>query len=157
MRLPVSPWDIKNSPATSANQRCTARIFGLARVRAVGGTAFPWKGQLAAPTYKIVFITHRSQSSCKGPTRRLCSNLFRKADMDILVLPGDGIGPEITDATLAVLDAASHAFKLNLTFERHDIGFARLKKQGTTMPDTVLKRVPQAGGTILGPVSHYEY
>ena len=34
--------------------------------------------------------------------------------MDILVLPGDGIGPEITDATLTVLDAASRAFKLNL-------------------------------------------
>ena len=77
--------------------------------------------------------------------------------MDILVLPGDGIGPEITDATLAVLDAASRAFKLNLVFERHDIGFASLKSLGTTMPDAVLQRVPQVGGTILGPVSHYEY
>lgn len=77
--------------------------------------------------------------------------------MDILVLPGDGIGPEITDATLEVLDTASRAFKLNLVFERYDIGFASLKSQGTTMPDAVLKRVPQAGGTILGPVSHYEY
>jgi isocitrate/isopropylmalate dehydrogenase len=77
--------------------------------------------------------------------------------MDILVLPGDGIGPEITDATLVVLEAASRAFKLNLAFERRDIGFASLKSQGTTMPDAVLKRVPQAGGTILGPVSHYEY
>ena len=77
--------------------------------------------------------------------------------MDILVLPGDGIGPEITDATLVVLDAASRTFALNLVFERHDIGFASLKSQGTTMPDAVLKRVPQVGGTILGPVSHYDY
>jgi isocitrate/isopropylmalate dehydrogenase len=77
--------------------------------------------------------------------------------MDILVLSGDGIGPEITDATLVVLDAASRTFALNLVFERHDIGFASLKSQGTTMPDAVLKRVPQVGGTILGPVSHYDY
>jgi isocitrate/isopropylmalate dehydrogenase len=42
--------------------------------------------------------------------------------MDILVLSGDGIGPEITDATLVVLDAASRTFALNLVFERHDIG-----------------------------------
>lgn len=77
--------------------------------------------------------------------------------MDILVLPGDGIGPEITDATLAVLDAASRTFALNLVFERRDIGFASLKNQGTTMPDAVLERVPQVSGTILGPVSHYDY
>ena len=77
--------------------------------------------------------------------------------MDILVLSGDGIGPEITDATLVVLDAASRTFALNLVFERHDIGFASLKSLGTTMPDAVLKRLPQVGGTILGPVSHYDY
>jgi isocitrate/isopropylmalate dehydrogenase len=77
--------------------------------------------------------------------------------MDILVLPGDGIGPEITDATLSVLDAASRAFALDLMFERHEIGFASLKSQGTTMPEAVLKRVSQVGGTILGPVSHYDY
>jgi isocitrate/isopropylmalate dehydrogenase len=34
--------------------------------------------------------------------------------MKILVLPGDGIGPEITDATLAVLDCANAKFKLDL-------------------------------------------
>jgi isocitrate/isopropylmalate dehydrogenase len=31
----------------------------------------------------------------------------------ILVLPGDGIGPEITDATLAVLDCGNAKFKLD--------------------------------------------
>ena len=34
--------------------------------------------------------------------------------MKILVLPGDGIGPEITAATLAVLDRANSLFKLGL-------------------------------------------
>jgi 3-isopropylmalate dehydrogenase len=77
--------------------------------------------------------------------------------MDILVLPGDGIGPEITDATLAVLEVTSRSFALDLVFERRDIGFASLKSMGTTMPDSVLERVPQVGGTILGPVSHYDY
>ena len=77
--------------------------------------------------------------------------------MDILVLPGDGIGPEITDATLTVLDVASRAFALGIVFERRDIGLASLKSLGTTMPDAVLQRVPQVAGTILGPVSHYEY
>lgn len=77
--------------------------------------------------------------------------------MRILVLPGDGIGPEITDATLAVLEAANRVLDLGLTFERHDIGLASLASQGTTLPDAVMARIPEVEGVILGPVSHYDY
>lgn len=77
--------------------------------------------------------------------------------MHILVLPGDGIGPEITDATMTVLKAADTLLKLGLTFEQKDIGLASLKSEGSTLPDHVMKRVPEVDGTILGPVSHYDY
>jgi 3-isopropylmalate dehydrogenase len=77
--------------------------------------------------------------------------------MKILVLPGDGIGPEITRATLEVLRAADAAFNIGLTFETHDIGLAILKSRGTTLPPEVLERIPKVDGVILGPVSHYEY
>ncbi|MGL4966642.1 MAG: isocitrate/isopropylmalate dehydrogenase family protein [Inquilinus sp.] len=77
--------------------------------------------------------------------------------MNILVLPGDGIGPEITAATLAVLQAADRRLSLGLAFSQLDIGLASLAAQGTTLPDEVLAAVPQADGVILGPVSHYEY
>jgi 3-isopropylmalate dehydrogenase len=77
--------------------------------------------------------------------------------MKILVLPGDGIGPEITRVTLDVLQAADAAFRLGLQFETHDIGLATLKSQGTTLPPEVLERIPKVDGVILGPVSHYEY
>jgi isocitrate/isopropylmalate dehydrogenase len=73
--------------------------------------------------------------------------------MKILVLPGDGIGPEITRATLEVLGA----LRVDLEFESRDIGLASLKSQGTTLPAEVLNRIPQVDGVILGPVSHYEY
>ncbi|MEW6125189.1 MAG: isocitrate/isopropylmalate dehydrogenase family protein [Pseudomonadota bacterium] len=77
--------------------------------------------------------------------------------MKILVLPGDGIGPEITAATLTVLKAADAKLGLGLSFEEMDIGLKALKEQGTTLPDPVMKRVPDMDGVILGPVSHYEY
>lgn len=77
--------------------------------------------------------------------------------MNILVLPGDGIGPEITAATLAVLQAADRRLSLGLAFTRHDIGLASLAAQGTTLPEAVLAAIPEADGVILGPVSHYEY
>jgi 3-isopropylmalate dehydrogenase len=77
--------------------------------------------------------------------------------MKVLVLPGDGIGPEIVAPTMAVLDAADRAFDLGLEFETSDIGFASLAERGTTLPDPVLARIPQVEGVILGPVSHYDY
>lgn len=77
--------------------------------------------------------------------------------MRILVLPGDGIGPEITAATLAVLRAADGFLSLGLTFEQMDIGFAALEQHGSTCPDPVFARIPEVDGVILGPVSHYDY
>jgi 3-isopropylmalate dehydrogenase len=77
--------------------------------------------------------------------------------VNILVLPGDGIGPEITHATLDILKAADGLFSLGLRFDTRDIGLTSLASVGTTLPDDVLAAVPEADGVILGPVSHYDY
>jgi 3-isopropylmalate dehydrogenase len=77
--------------------------------------------------------------------------------MRLLVLPGDGIGPEITRATLAVLEAANRIFDLRLEYEHRDIGFAALEKHGTTLPDGVLERAREVDGILLGPISHLDY
>ena len=53
--------------------------------------------------------------------------------MKILVLPGDGIGPEITEATLQVLDRANAKFKLGLEWQMEEIGLGPLKKKGSTL------------------------
>jgi 3-isopropylmalate dehydrogenase len=75
----------------------------------------------------------------------------------ILVLEGDGIGPEITAATLDVLRAADRTFALGLSFASATIGWATHKTQGTTFPDSVLAQAKAAHGVLLGPVSHNEY
>jgi isocitrate/isopropylmalate dehydrogenase len=77
--------------------------------------------------------------------------------MRILVLPGDGIGPEITEATLAVLDRANAKFRLGLEWQTEQIGLGPLKKEGTTLPDRVMDAAHQAPGIILGPVDHLQY
>ena len=77
--------------------------------------------------------------------------------MKLLVLPGDGIGPEITAATLAVLDRASRKFGLQLAYEKADIGLASLRTHGTTLADGILQRARELDGVILGPISHLEY
>jgi isocitrate/isopropylmalate dehydrogenase len=75
----------------------------------------------------------------------------------LLVLPGDGIGPEIVRATLSVLRALDGRFALGLVFESHDIGLKSLAANRTTLPEAVVERVPQVDGVLLGPVSHNDY
>ena len=75
----------------------------------------------------------------------------------IAVLAGDGIGPEITDAAVHVLDAVNGALSLNLRFEAHEVGLERLKREGTTLPASVLDACRSADGIVLGPVSHADY
>jgi len=77
--------------------------------------------------------------------------------IQLLVMEGDGIGPEICAATLAVLRAADRRFELGLTFTQATIGFAALRAQGTTCPDAAIGAAKAADGVILGPVSHNEY
>ena len=77
--------------------------------------------------------------------------------LDLLLLPGDGIGPEIAEATRRVLEAADAAFGLKLAFETEAIGFASLEREGSTFPERVLERARSADGVVLGPVSHAEY
>lgn len=77
--------------------------------------------------------------------------------LDLLCLPGDGIGPEITAATLAVLRAAEPLLSRRLEVEEAQIGFASLEASGTTIPDEVIERARSADGVILGPVSHNAY
>jgi 3-isopropylmalate dehydrogenase len=75
----------------------------------------------------------------------------------LVVMPGDGIGPEITAATLAVLREVDKLLSLGLTFEEVPIGFEALKKHGTTLPDSSFEAGKRADGVILGPVSHNDY
>ena len=77
--------------------------------------------------------------------------------MKILVLPGDGIGPEITQATLTVLNRANTLYKLGLEWQRDKIGLATLKEEGTTMAPRIMEAAKAADGVMLGPVSHLDY
>lgn len=75
----------------------------------------------------------------------------------IALLPGDGIGPEITEATHQVLAAASDRFGLGLHFRRVDVGFTALAASGSTFPDSAFDALRDCDGLVLGPVSHNAY
>ncbi len=75
----------------------------------------------------------------------------------LVVMQGDGIGPEITAATLQVLNEADRLLGLGLSYEDVPIGLGPLKAQGTTFPEASFEAGRKADGVILGPVSHNVY
>ena len=77
--------------------------------------------------------------------------------MKLFVTPCDGIGPEITAATMEVLKAADAAFGLGLEYHFEDTGFTSLEKFGTTLRDETIERARTFDGIVLGPQSHMDY
>ncbi|HZP78016.1 MAG TPA: isocitrate/isopropylmalate family dehydrogenase [Pseudolabrys sp.] len=77
--------------------------------------------------------------------------------MHLLVLPGDGIGPEITVATLSVLRAASKRFGLELDIVEEPVGYERHRRTGATVDDALLDAARKADGLILGPTATLDY
>jgi isocitrate dehydrogenase (NAD+) len=66
----------------------------------------------------------------------------------ITVISGDGIGPEVTEATLTVLDAAG----AELDYERHVAGAEAVKQFETPLPDHVLESIRKNRVALKGPV-----
>lgn len=74
-----------------------------------------------------------------------------------MVLPCDGIGPEIMAATIAVLEAADACFGLGIEFVPETAGLDSLATHGITLRDEVLERAKVCDGILLGPQSHMDY
>ena len=71
---------------------------------------------------------------------------------NIVVLPGDGIGPEIIAATLPVLEAVAARHGHTFAFEEHDIGGIAIDRHGVPLPDTTLEAARKADAILLGAV-----
>jgi 3-isopropylmalate dehydrogenase len=77
--------------------------------------------------------------------------------MQILVLPGDGIGPEITAATVKVLKTVSDRFDLKLTLIEDIVGHESLRRYGTTVRPELLDKARAAQAIVLGPTATYDF
>lgn len=77
--------------------------------------------------------------------------------MKFLVLPGDGIGPEIIESAVAVLKEVDKKHGLGIEYDYQDIGFASLEKHGTTLRPELLESARSYEGILLGTISHADY
>ena len=67
----------------------------------------------------------------------------------VTLIPGDGIGPEVTAATCRVVDALA----TGIEWEEHDAGLIAIESHGTPLPRHVLDSVARNGVALKGPVT----
>ncbi|MCZ7553500.1 MAG: 3-isopropylmalate dehydrogenase [Anaerolineales bacterium] len=70
----------------------------------------------------------------------------------IVLLPGDGIGPEVTAAAAAVLEAAGRGAGLRFAFETHLAGGCSIDRYGSALTDEALDACLRAEAVFLGAV-----
>jgi len=67
----------------------------------------------------------------------------------ITLIPGDGIGPEVAEAAVRVLDASG----ATLVWEREEAGAAVVEQYGTPVPPRLLESIRRTGVALKGPVT----
>lgn len=68
---------------------------------------------------------------------------------NICILPGDGIGPEVTEETVKILKA----LPIQWNFVYGDIGFGAYEKLGNPLPPETIEKVKNADATLFGAVT----
>lgn len=71
---------------------------------------------------------------------------------NIVVIPGDGIGREITDAAILVLKKAAAKHQIELSFSEYDAGGAAIDKFGEPLPQATIDAAKAADAVLLGAV-----
>ena len=67
----------------------------------------------------------------------------------VTLIPGDGIGPELADATRGVLEATGIGFEWDV----QEAGEATIAAEGTPLPDRVIDSIRANGIAIKGPIT----
>jgi 3-isopropylmalate dehydrogenase len=70
----------------------------------------------------------------------------------VALLPGDGVGPELTETTLRVVDAIKDKFGLKLKFTELEAGDACLNRRGTALPEETVNAIKDSHACLKGPV-----
>jgi isocitrate dehydrogenase (NAD+) len=67
----------------------------------------------------------------------------------VTLIPGDGIGPELADVTVNVLDATG----IDFDWKRVDAGESQIATHGTPLPESVLDSIRETGVALKGPIT----
>ena len=76
-----------------------------------------------------------------------------KKHWKVVVLPGDGVGPDVTSAAMQVLDAVKKKFGLYIETENGEAGLHCVDRYGTNLPDETVEMLKSSDCVIKGPMT----
>ncbi len=76
---------------------------------------------------------------------------------DILLLPGDGIGPEVVEAARTVMDVAAEHFGVTLSYEERGVGGVAIREEGEPISDETLEKAKTSDAILLGAAGHPDF
>lgn len=75
-------------------------------------------------------------------------------EVRLAVLPGDGVGPEVTRAAVRVLETVLASEGRTLVADEHPMGWTAVQQTGRPLPDETLEACLEADAVFLGAVGH---
>ncbi len=73
-------------------------------------------------------------------------------EMEIAVLPGDGIGPEVMDEAIKVLDVIQKKYKVKFNYKKALVGGSAYDEFGTHLPESTLQICKESDAILFGSV-----
>src|SRR6267142_4420329 len=77
--------------------------------------------------------------------------------LKITILPGDGIGPEVTREAVSVLRAVADLYAHQIDFVEHPIGGVAIRDHGSPLPPATLAACLESDAVLLGAVGSPEF
>jgi hypothetical protein len=133
------------NPPASHSPQLAAESFNLP----------PVKGKTMKDHEPVKTLSTERKPRSESPRRQgetdTCTGAAGKISLDIAVLPGDGIGPEVIGATLAVLKTLEGKWtKVRFAFREHAVGAAEYLRHGDPLPAEAFAACRQADAVLLG-------
>ncbi len=77
--------------------------------------------------------------------------------LQLAILPGDGIGPEVTAQAVAVLNAVAERFEHSIQYTYADVGAVAIEQHGDPLPSETLQICLEADAILFGAIGHPRY
>ena len=83
--------------------------------------------------------------------------MYRNGKHRIVVLPGDGIGPEVMQQAIDLLKALEGPLGMHFEFEEHAVGGEAIRRYGVPIQAETIEKCKQADAVLLGAVGHPDF
>src|SRR5207248_10286625 len=107
------------------------------------------KLEKAVPRVEMVWPVQNFQKS----PGEACTPIRYRCLMNVVVLPGDGIGPEVSAGAVAVLERMAQRHGLPLTLTEDLVGGASIEAHGSSLRPETIQRCKRADAILFGAVA----